>query len=57
MHLAVALAYREGLFKYLASTQEAAGNWADPYAGAPYNTAVALIILQLDNNYLPAFGG
>ena len=25
----------------------------DPYHGAPYATAMALIILQLPNNYLP----
>jgi hypothetical protein len=29
------------------------GTWIDPYHGAPYATAMALIILQLPNNYLP----
>jgi hypothetical protein len=29
------------------------GAWIDPYYGAAYATAMALIILQLPNNYLP----
>jgi hypothetical protein len=29
------------------------GGWNDPYHGAVYATAMALIILQLPNNYLP----
>lgn len=29
------------------------GTWLDPYHGAQYATAMALIILQLPNNYLP----
>jgi hypothetical protein len=29
------------------------GTWSDPYHGAPYAHAMALIILQLPNNYLP----
>ena len=29
------------------------GTWSDPYHGAAYATAMALIILQLPNNYLP----
>jgi hypothetical protein len=30
-----------------------AGGWSDPYHGSVYATAMALIILQLPNNYLP----
>jgi hypothetical protein len=29
------------------------GSWSDPYYGGAYATAMALIILQLPNNYLP----
>jgi hypothetical protein len=29
------------------------GSWSDPYHGSAYATAMALIILQLPNNYLP----
>ena len=49
--------YRELLFKYLKATQAADGSWTDQFIGAGYSTALALIALQLDNNYLPAFGG
>ncbi len=47
--------YRNQLFKTLKSAQAADGNWPDPAFGASYLSALALITLQLDNNYLPAF--
>ena len=50
-------AHREALFKYLKATQTADGTWIDQFIGPAYSTALALVILQLDNNYLPAFGG
>lgn len=37
----------------LQKARTAGGLWLDPYHGAVYATAMALIILQLPNNYLP----
>lgn len=37
----------------LARARTSNGTWSDPYHGAAYATAMALIILQLPNNYLP----
>jgi squalene cyclase len=48
--------HREGLFKYLKAAQSADGSWPDNVIGTSYGTALTLILLQLDNNYLPAFG-
>ena len=48
-------AYRARLFGYLKATQVKDGSWADPFISPAYGTALALIMLQLDNNYLPAF--
>ncbi len=31
------------------------GSWSDPHAGGPYATAMALIVLQMPNRYLPIF--
>ena len=47
--------YRERLFPFLKGTQAENGSWADPYVGPAYSTALALIALQLDNEYVPAF--
>jgi uncharacterized protein YfaS (alpha-2-macroglobulin family) len=47
--------FRERLFNYLKKTQTDDGYWSDGTVGTPYATALALIMLQLDNNYLPAF--
>ncbi|MCS7270211.1 MAG: terpene cyclase/mutase family protein [Gemmataceae bacterium] len=37
----------------LHKSRNSGGLWLDPYHGAVYATAMALIILQLPNNYLP----
>ena len=37
----------------LGKARASGGTWTDPYHGAAYATAMALIILQLPNNYLP----
>jgi hypothetical protein len=47
--------YRSLLFKTLKETQAKDGSWADQFFGPAYNTAMALIILQLDKDHLPAF--
>jgi prenyltransferase beta subunit len=48
-------AYRARLFKEIKTAQRKDGSWADIYVGPVYSTSLALIILQLDNDYLPAF--
>jgi len=48
-------AYRANLFKAVKDAQGKDGNWPDIYLGPAYSTALALVILQLDNDYLPAF--
>lgn len=48
-------AYRTRLSAYVAGTQKPDGRWTDLYLGDAYTTSIALTILQLDNNYLPAF--
>jgi hypothetical protein len=47
--------FRAQLFPVLRGLQEPNGSWADTYVGPVYTTSMALTILQLDNNYLPAF--
>jgi hypothetical protein len=42
------------LFKELKDAQNKDGSWADQYFGPVYSTALALTILQLDNDYLLA---
>jgi hypothetical protein len=37
----------------LGRRRSSGGSWSDPYHGPAYATAMALIILQLPNNYLP----
>jgi len=37
----------------LAKARFGGGHWTDPYHGGVYATAMALIVLQLPNNYLP----
>ena len=46
---------REPLYQYLAASQNREGYWPDASIGNSYSTALALILLQLENNYLPAF--
>jgi hypothetical protein len=47
--------YRRRVFGYLKVAQNIDGTWPDASAGPAQATALALIILQLDNNHLPAF--
>lgn len=47
--------HRARLFCFLKTTQNADGSWPDPFIGPVYTTSLALIMLQLDNDYLPAF--
>lgn len=47
--------YRARTFKALAAVQTKDGFWRDEAYGPAYSTALALIILQLDNDHLPAF--
>jgi len=37
----------------LSKRRSSGGSWSDPYHGSAYASAMALIILQLPNNYLP----
>jgi hypothetical protein len=48
-------AVRADVYKKVAAAQTQDGSWRDVFIGPSSSTAVALIILQLDNNYLPAF--
>lgn len=48
-------AHRARLFDELKDAQRADGYWNDRSSGRVHPTALALIILQLDNEYLPAF--
>lgn len=47
--------YRAAAFKAIKEAQSKDGSWRDESSGSQYTTALALIILQLDNEYLPAF--
>jgi hypothetical protein len=40
---------------HLLKTQQGSGAWVDPGIGAEFGTAMACIILQLPNNYVPVF--
>jgi hypothetical protein len=48
-------AHRSAVFKALKETQAKNGSWSNPSFGPESGTALALVILQLDNDYLPAF--
>lgn len=39
----------------IVSQQYNEGSWSDPWIGSEYATAMALIVLQIPNNYLPIF--
>lgn len=39
----------------LLKNQQSDGSWVDPHVGAEFGTAMACIILQLPNNYVPIF--
>ena len=47
--------YREKVFPALVSTQAADGSWSETVPGPVYGSAVALLILQMENDHLPAF--
>lgn len=47
--------YRAAVFKSLRDAQNTDGNWPEAVPGPVYGTSVALIILQMENDYLPAF--
>ena len=47
--------YRARLYAHLKDAQSANGSWGDQSIGPEYATSLALIILQLDNDFLPAF--
>jgi hypothetical protein len=47
--------HREQLFKFLKTAQKDDGHWEDQSIGDTFSSAIALIMLQLDNNYIPAF--
>ena len=48
-------AQRAAIHKALKDTQSKNGSWVDQNFGPAHTTALALIVLQLDNDYLPAF--
>ncbi|MCI0699809.1 MAG: hypothetical protein L0241_01820 [Planctomycetia bacterium] len=47
--------FRQPLFKALKDTQKKDGYWADLYGAPVYTTSLALVILQLDNEYLQPY--
>jgi hypothetical protein len=47
--------YRAKVFPTIKAAQAADGSWADTVPGPVYGSAVALIVLQMENDYLPAF--
>ena len=47
--------YKRTAFKPLRDAQEKDGGWQQLFFGRAHATASALIVLQLDNGYLPAF--
>src|SRR5262249_29450908 len=47
--------YREVVFGYLATRQNADGSWNQGYIGPVYTTALHLLILQLDKGHLPIY--
>ncbi|MBM3981277.1 MAG: hypothetical protein FJ304_13505 [Planctomycetes bacterium] len=48
-------AHRAKLHRELIALQDKAGRWTEPIYGPEYMTALALVTLQLDNQYLTAF--
>ena len=47
--------YRSAVFKSIAAAQSADGSWGEPITGPVSGTALALIVLQLENDYVAAF--
>ena len=47
--------YRDNLYKRLSSEQQANGSWTGASVGDVYPTATNLIMMQLDNGYLPIY--
>ena len=47
--------YRDKLLNRLVASQKAAGSWEDGSIGSIYVTAMNLIMMQMDNGYLPIY--
>ncbi len=47
--------YRNKLYKRLVSEQQTGGSWKGASVGESYTTAINLIVMQLDNGYLPIY--
>jgi hypothetical protein len=47
--------YRETVFRSIKTAQSADGSWVETVPGPVFGSAVALVILQMENDYLPAF--
>jgi hypothetical protein len=47
--------YKGAAFKALVDAQGKDGDWPETFFGAVHSSALALIVLQLDNDHLPAF--
>jgi hypothetical protein len=47
--------YRARTFRWIKAAQAPDGSWPNTQPGPVYGSAVALIILQMENDYLPAF--
>jgi hypothetical protein len=48
-------AYRETVFRSIKAAQSADGSWVETVPGPVFGSAVALVILQMENDYLSAF--
>lgn len=47
--------YRKRMFPVLLSQQAADGSWREGFVGPVFSTSTILVILQVDNNYLPIY--
>jgi hypothetical protein len=47
--------YRKAVFPRIQQTQEKDGHWTGGYVGPTFETALRLIVLQLDSTDLPVF--
>ena len=47
--------YRDKLYKFLVSEQQANGSWKSKSVGDAYSTAMNLIMMQLDHGFLPIY--
>jgi hypothetical protein len=48
-------AFRADVFTRVVAKQGEDGKWPDDFVGPVFATSLALVVLQLDNNHLPAF--